>query len=160
MTDNGRNSWGAGCLLLLAGGVLLLLCGGGVALVISGLYYARDMQRAEMEARIRAMQQGERPLPPGAHAVAIGPEGELFWDDEPIDLAGLERKLEQIPPGERETTGIVIRPGMGAPQQVVDQVVKMSEDFDEIVEPLPMSLLRSTPAPAGESDPSRGRQTR
>lgn len=159
--DDDRRSWGAGCLLVLVGGVVLLACGGGMAVIVTGLYYAQEAQRADMEARIEAMRMGERPLPPGAHAIAIGPEGELFWDDQPIDAARLEQILDNlVPPEKRPTTGIVIRPGIGAPQQVVDQVVEMSEEYDEIVEPLPMSVLRNAPGPAGENGSPRGRQTK
>jgi hypothetical protein len=156
-----RRTWGAGCVLLLIGGVLLVACGGGLVLVAGWLYYAQESRRAAIEAQNEAMRMGERPLPPGAHAIAIGPEGELFWDDEPIDMARLKEILANlVPPEERRKTGIVIRPGIGAPQQVVDQVLELSEEYDEIVEPLPMSVLRNAPGPAGENGSPRGRQTK
>lgn len=165
--DNGRS--GTGCTIVLILCVVVLLCGGGmVALVGGGIYLARQQSikawEAEREAReqalldqLRAMQGGEKPLPPGAHAVAIGPEGEIFWDDQPIDAARLTEILSTLAPAhERAAIPIYIRPGIGAPQETIDQVRELAQEYHEVVDPPPSPRIDLAPEPADEPEPPSG----
>lgn len=156
MSDqNDRSSIGAGTAIVLALCVLVLLCGGGLLVVVGGTYYlARQQAAAEMRIRAEMMAElGERLLPPGAHAIAIGPDGELFFDDQPTDLAQLKATLDSlVPASERETTAIHIRPGILAPPEVIAQVQELAKGYDQTVDPLPGSSMQI--APEGDEEPA------
>ena len=155
MSDHDRNSITAGGAILMVLGVLVLLCGGGLVVLVGGGYLIAQRQAAreqEMRARILA-ELTERKLPPGAHAIAIGPDGELFFDDQPTDLEGLKEKLDSLaPPEKRNSTEIYIRPGLLAPPAVVAQVQELTQDFDQTVEPLPGASMQI--APEGDEEPA------
>lgn len=160
-----RGSWGSGCAVVLLAAIVLTVCG-GIVVVIGGTFYLTRVQverarRAEMQARadammaqLEAMRQRDQKLPPGGHAIAIGPDGELFWDHQPIEMPRLKETLESLAPAdERSSIPIHIRPGVGAPQDVIEQIRQIVEDYDVQMEPLPGPLLEIAPDPDAESQP-------
>lgn len=155
MTNDHRNSISAGGAVLVAVCVLFLVCGGGLVVLVGGGYLLFERESAreqQMRAAILA-ELAERQLPPGAHAIAIGPDGELFFDDEPTDLAGLKEKLDSLaPPEKRDSTEIYIRPGLLAPPAVIAQVQELTQDFDQTIEPLPGASMQI--APEGDEEPA------
>ena len=155
MSSDDRNSITAGGAFLMALGVLVLLCGGGLVVLVGGGYLLAQRQAArEQELRARILAElAERELPPGAHAIAIGPDGELFFDDQPTDLAGLKEKLDSLAtPEERDSTEIYIRPGLLSPPDVVEKVAELTDEFDQTVDPLPGASMQI--APEGDEKPA------
>ena len=153
-----RNSTSAGGGLMLACGGMVLLCS-GILVVVVGSGYLLFQRQAAREQQMRAAilaQIAERPLPPGAHAIAIGPDGELFFDDEPTDLAGLKERLDALAaPEKRGRTEVYIRPGLLAPPNVVAQVEGLTEGFDRTIEPLPGASMQIAPEGEDEPEPKR-----
>jgi hypothetical protein len=174
MTNNDDSgTWGASCAVMLALCVVLLLCGGGVVVLVGGSVYivARrvEAERAAIEARERAIMAelqaaaglSETPLPPGAHVIAIGPDGEMFWDNQPVGMAQLEQTLQQLAPQPaRNSIQIYIRPGLGAPEDAVQKVRDLTTDYDQVVEPPPVSQFHIAPEPADEPSPPKSRGKR
>jgi hypothetical protein len=170
--DDDSGAWGTGCAVVMALCVILLLCGGGLVLVGGSFYIVRRQaaaaQQAEMVAREQAIMAelqsaaglSEAPLPPGSHVIAIGPDGELFWDNQPVAMAQLEQTLQQLAPQQnRPSIPIYIRPGLGAPEETIQKVRDLTADYDQVVEPPPVSQIHLAPEPAGAPPPpikSRG----
>lgn len=169
MTNHEDSSgWGSGCAVVLSLCVILLLCGGGLIVLVGGSFYLVQRQviearQAEMEARQQAIMAelqaagglAETPLPPGAHVIAIGPDGELFWDSQPVDMAQLQQTLKQLAPQERRAAiPIYIRPGIGAPEETIDKVRDLTAGYDEVVEPPPASQMHIAPEPGEERAPA------
>lgn len=155
MSHDDRNSISAGGAVIMVLCALVLLCGGGLVALVGGGYLLFQRESAR-EQQIRAAilaELAERQLPPGAHAIAIGPDGELFFDDEPTDLAGLKERLDALaPPEQRGRTEIYIRPGLLAPPDVVAQVEDLTQDYDQTVDPLPGASMQI--APEGDEEPA------
>lgn len=165
--DDDSGAWGTGCAVVMALCVILLLCGGGLVVLVGGSFYivrrqVAEAQQAEMVAREQAIMAelqsasglSETPLPPGAHVIAIGPDGELFWDNKPIEMAQLEQTLRQLAPSERRAAiPIYIRPGLGAPEETIQKVRDLTTGYDQVVEPPPVSQIRIAPEPADEPPP-------
>ena len=174
MTNNDDSGTsGASCAVVLAMCVILLLCGGGLVVLVGGSFYivqrrVTEAQRMADEARERAIMAemqsaaglSETPLPPGSHVIAIGPDGELFWDNQPVAMAQLEQTLQQLAPQQnRPSIPIFIRPGLGAPAETIQKVRDLTADYDQVVEPPPVSQIHLAPEPADEPPPpikSRG----
>jgi hypothetical protein len=156
MSDEYRSSTSTG-MIVLAVCVLVMLCSGSLVVLVGGgllLFQTQAAREQELRARILA-DLAERQLPPGAHAIAIGPDGELFLDDVPTDLAGLKEKLASlVPPAKRDSTEIYIRPGLLAPPDVVSQVEELTQDFDQTVDPLPGSGTGIQIAPEEDEEPA------
>jgi hypothetical protein len=164
--DDDSGSWGTGCAVVLAVCVILLLCGGGFVVLVGGSFYlarrqAAEAQQAAMIAREQAIIAelqsssglGETPLPPGAHVIAIGPDGEVFWDNDLVELAQLSQTLRQLaPPERRAAIPIYIRPGIGAPRDD-SKVRDLTAGFDQVVEPPPATQIRLAPEPGDDSPP-------
>ena len=169
--DENRSEWSAGCAAVLAAGVILLLCGGGFVALVGGGYYLAQRQAVEArqlaidareQALIAAMRSGggtgETPLPLGAHVVAIGPDGELFWDNQAVDLARLEQTLAQLAPAsQRGAIPVFIRPGIGAPEEMSQRVEDLAAGYEVVVEPPPISQIRLAPEPGDGRPPANVR---
>ena len=157
MSDH-RNTTATGGGLIAALLVMVLLCGGIVTLIVGGGYlYSQRQAARDRELRAAMLSQiVERALPPGAHAIAIGPDGELFLDDQPVDLATLQERLNSLAPQEkRGSTEIYIRPGLLAPADVVSQVEELTGEFDQTIEPLPGASMQIAPEGEESSDPKK-----
>lgn len=162
-----RGSAGSGCAAALLAAVALAACGGILAVLGGGFVYLvrQQVERREAELRSRAeamvaereeMRLRDQRLPPGGHAIAIGPSGELFWDHQPIALERLQQTLDTLAPeDERADIPIHIRPGVGAPQQVIDQILELTADYDEVVDPLPGPSMILAPQPDEEPGTER-----
>lgn len=157
-----RGSAGGGCAAALLAVVALAACGGIFAVLGGGFVYLVRQQverrQAELQSRehaimaeLEAMRQRDQQLPPGGHAIAIGPSGELFWDHEPTDLPRLRQTLDTLaPPDQRAEIPIHLRPGVGAPQEVIDQILELTADYEEVVDPLPGPSMILAPQPDEE----------
>ncbi|HZL87356.1 MAG TPA: hypothetical protein VFB96_03180 [Pirellulaceae bacterium] len=172
MNNHEDNSgWGTGCAVVLSLCVILLLCGGGLVVLVGGSFYmvqrqAIEARQAAMEARQQAIMAelqaagglAETPLPPGAHVIAIGPDGELFWDNQPVDEQQLKQTLNQLAPSQqRASVPIYIRPGLGAPDEAIDKVCSVAADYHQVVEPPPASQIHIAPEPGEDQPPVNAR---
>jgi biopolymer transport protein ExbD len=145
------DSWSTGCLILLAGGMLVALCGGLALVLVSGWVYT-VRSTAALPSAAFAVQTAVDDAEDG-YRLAIGPDGEIFWEDRQIDLTELKSILKDLaPPEERKFIRIRILPGAISPQETIDQVRELTSEYDEVVEPLPPPLVEIAPTPDEKKD--------